>query len=254
MFMKTIKNRIDDYQQRFEFKLLPKLPVIISINGRAFSRITSLLDKPFDNKLNECLVYAMQKLLIDIDGSVFGYQFNDEIIIISKNDQTVESTPWYDNDIQKIVSCASSLATNYFSEKSTELNLILTNPSIFLTNVFTPPSYQEVVNYLIYKQYYNIQQSVYNACYYELLKTFDKPQIKELLTGATLEEKINLLKDHCNIDYNDYTPSYRFGTACYRIPKLYDGVVKNKWSINENLPLFAKDSENLLNILKTGYS
>jgi hypothetical protein len=40
--------------------------------------------------------------------------------------------------------------------------------------------------------------------------------------------------------------------ACYKVPKVVDGAMKNKWFINSELPIFTKDQSFLSNIMKNG--
>src|ERR1700733_11134947 len=112
----TLKERIQSYQEIVDHKLLPKLPVITIVNGRSFRKTTSLLVKPFDIKFFEILTATAVKLMQEIDGSMFGYSFNDEIVIVSRNDKNIDTHPYYDNRIQKIVSAASSIATYEFNK------------------------------------------------------------------------------------------------------------------------------------------
>ena len=110
-----LKDRIAVYENTADTKLLPRLPLIVTINGRSFSKITSLLEKPYCPKFAECMYATMQRLVQEIDGSVFAYSFSDEIIIVARNDQTLDTHPWYDNKVQKIVSAVSSVASAHFN-------------------------------------------------------------------------------------------------------------------------------------------
>jgi tRNA(His) 5'-end guanylyltransferase len=66
-----LKDRIDSYKELYNYKLLPKLPIIIPLNGKSFSKITSLLDKPYDSKLSECFLSTVLKLCSEIEGVIF---------------------------------------------------------------------------------------------------------------------------------------------------------------------------------------
>lgn len=192
------------------------------------------------------------QLCMEIEGAVFAYQFNDEIIIIARNDQNVDTVPWYDNKIQKIVSIASSIATLHFCNLSHAVDLSLIGDPIFLANTYTTPSILEAIHVLISKQHQNLQSSIQHACFYELLKKYDKNTIKDMLSGLNMDEKIDLLAQECNVDYNNYSIAFRRGIACYRSPKLVGDFVKNKWVINDELPIFTQDHSFLVNILKNG--
>jgi tRNA(His) 5'-end guanylyltransferase len=240
-----LSHQIDSFIERTNYKLLNKLPIVITVNGRGFSKLSALLEKPYSDKLAECFYSVLIKLVQEIDGAVFGYTFNDEIIIISRNDQNDGTVPWYDNNIQKIVSVVSSLATLQFNNCALALDLNLMGEAVFYTNVYAVPTVSDAINVILHKQQQSLSNSIYHACLYELLNKFDKNHIKEILAGTTIDDKINLLQQECGIDYHDYPAAFRRGAACYRSPKVvkFEGetLIKNKWTLNDDLPIFTKD-------------
>ena len=247
-----LKDRIESYQVQTEYKLLNKLPVIICVNGRTFSKTTSLLDKPYSKPFAQCLASTALKLCSEIEGCIFAYQHNDEIILISRNDQSNDTLPWFDNKIQKISSIVSSIATLHFNQCVSNSDLNLLGDSYFTTKVFTVPTIAEAINTIIYKQQQNFYNSVQFACFYELLKKHDKNFIKEMLQGLSFDEKVSLLQQECDLDFNQYPSSYRRGIAFYKIPKVINDIMKSKWFINDDLPIFTKDQSFLSNIFKNG--
>ena len=97
-----LKDRVESYQSVTDYRLLSRVPIVICINGRGFSKVTQLLDKPYCPKFAEGMLSTTLRLCTDVEGAVFAYQQNDEIVIIARNDQTNETNPWYDNKQQKI--------------------------------------------------------------------------------------------------------------------------------------------------------
>ncbi len=200
--MQSLKSRIESYQDLSDNKLLIKVPIVIVVNGRAFSKLTSLLDKPFCEKFSDCMLSTTLKLASEIDGAIFAYQHNDEIVIIARNDQNIDTSPWYDNKVQKISSVTASMATSHFSKISSELNLM--GDGLFTSQAFCVPNLAEAVNTIVYKQQQNFHLSVQSACFYELLKKYNRNNIKDMLAGLSLDEKIDLLNQECNIDFNQF--------------------------------------------------
>lgn len=248
-----LKDRIESYQDACNFKLLNKLPIITVVNGRSFFKLTSLIDKPYCQKFSECMLSTMHKLCTEIEGAVFAFQYNDEIVIISRNDQSIETAPWYDNKIQKICSITSSIATLHFNNCVQTINLDLLGECFFISQIFTPPTISEAINTIIYKQQNNFYTSVQSACFYELLKKYDKNTIKEMLIDLSVDQKIDLLQQECKIDFNDYPLAFKRGAAAYKVPKIMeDGTTKSKWIINASLPIFTKEQSFISNILKNG--
>jgi len=249
---KSLKDRIEFYQKLVDPHIMPRLPIIIGINGRSFSKITSFLDKPYCPKLAECMLSTTLRLCSDIEGALFAYQHNDEITVVARNDQNPDTVPWYDNNIQKICSITASIATMHFNDCATKIELNLTADPVFTSQVFGVPTISEAINTVIYRQQHNFQTSIQFASHYELLKKYDKNTIKEMLAGLNVDEKIGLLQQECGIDFHQMPQAFRRGVACYKVPKLVDGVVKNKWMLNTELPIFTKDQSFLSNIFKNG--
>jgi tRNA(His) guanylyltransferase len=253
----SLKDRVLGYQSITDYKLLAKLPVIITINGRSFGKLTSLLEKPFDTKLAECLCAALVMVSQEIDGAFFGYAHNDKMVIVARNDLNNDTMPFCKGDIQRIASVVASVATLRFVEYAATQNLNLMGDPIFYASVFAAPNIIEAINALIFEQQQAIQSSIYFACVYELLKKdFDRNDIQHLLTDTTFDDKIALLKQECQVDFNEYPALFRRGAAVYRAPKLieYEGreIIKQKWIVNDALPLFTADRGFLAPIFKSG--
>jgi len=249
-----LKDRIISYLENSDHKLMARVPLVITINGRAFAKGSELLDKPYDSKFSECILSTTLKLCNEIEGALFGYQHNDEIVIIARNDQSPDTSPWYDNKIQKICSVTSSIATMHFNSCANAIELNMVSEPIFSSQVYTLPNIAEAVNAMIFKQQQNFHTSVQFACFYELLaKKFDKHHVKEMLNGLSVDEKIDLLDQECGVNFNEYPMAFKRGVACYLAPKLTNGVVKNKWMLNPDLPIFTKDQSFLSNIFKMGH-
>lgn len=247
-----LKDRIEAYREVSEYHLTPRLPIMICINGRAFSKLTSLLDKPYDEKFVECILSTAHRLCSEIEGAVFAYYHNDEIVILARNDQTPDTLPWFDNKLQKICSITASIATEHFNSCSDAIDLNLMGDPLFSSQVFVVPNEKEAINTMIYKQQQNFHTSIQFACYYEMIKKYDKNTIKDMLGGLSVDEKVDLLQQECGVDFNEYPVSFRRGAAVYRIPKLIEGNMKNTWIINSELPIFTKDQSFLSNILNGG--
>lgn len=247
-----LKDRIASYEDASDYKLLNRVPLIITINGRAFAKATSLLDKPYCNKFAECMFSTTLRLCNEIDGALFAYHHNDEITIVARNDQNPDTAAWFDNKLQKICSVTAAVATVHFNDCATSIELNMIGDPIFTSQVFVVPNVAESINTLVYKQQHNFHTAIQSACFYELLKKYDKNTIKEMLGGLSIDEKLELLQQECDIDFNEYPMSFRRGAACYKVPKVVDGAMKNKWFINSDLPIFTKDQSFLSNIMKNG--
>lgn len=252
-----LKDRIITYEEVANFKLLNRVPLIININGRSFSKVTSLLGKPFSTEFAQVMYSCLLKLVQEIDGAVFGYSFNDEMIIAVRNDQNLDTAPWYENNVQKIVSISSSLATLQFNNFANSIDMNLHGDAVFTAQTFIVPNIMEAINVMVSKQQYAFQSSVQLACLYGLLnKKYNKNDIKEMLSGTSYDEKINLLLQECNIDFNEYPAAFRRGVACYRSPAVIQSngqqSIKNKWVLDPEIPIFTKEHSFLGQIFQSG--
>jgi hypothetical protein len=252
MSNQKLKDRIESYKEQADYKLLNRIPIITIVNGRAFAKCTSLLDKPYCEKFAECMVSTSLKLCSEVEGAIFAYHHNDEIILVSRNDQSQDSSSWFDNKIQKLSSTISSIATLHFNKCLAQTDLNLLSEPVFYTQSFTVPNIIEAINTIIYKQQQNFHTSIQFACFYELLKKYDKTYIKEMMTGLSFDEKVEILQQECDVDFNQYPIPFRRGIACYKVPKVIGDSMKNKWTINTELPIFTKEQSFLNNIFKNG--
>jgi tRNA(His) guanylyltransferase len=245
-----LADRMETYREAAETKLLPRLPLIMEINGRSFSKQSNLLDKPYDQKLGECLMSCMLKLCQEVEGTLFGFQHNDEIVLVARNDQTPETTPWFNNSVSKICSVVSAMATLHFNRCLASVELNMMGEPLFTTQVFVVPNVAEATNALVYKQQHNFHTSIQFACFYELINRYDKEAIKQMVSGLSVDERVDLLQQECGIDFHQYPAEFRRGVACYKVPKLEEG--KYKWTLNKDLPIFTRDQAFLSNIFKHG--
>lgn len=247
-----LKDRIASYQEATDYKLLNKVPIIISINGRGFSKLTSLIDKPYCQSFSECMFSTTLKLCNEIEGVLFAYQYNDEICLVVRNDQTNETLPWFDNKLQKLCSISSSISSVHFNNCVNSIKLNLLGDAVFTSQVFVVPNIMEAINTMIYKQQHNFHIAIQSACFYEFLKKYNKSTIDSMLNGLSIDDKISILYQECNVDFNNYPASFKRGIACYKTPQITNDMLKNKWAINTDLPIFTKDQSFLSNVMRMG--
>lgn len=113
--------RMRSYKSITDAHLIPRTPVIIQIDGRAFHTFTRGFKKPFDPVLMAAMRYTAEYLCRNIQGCVLAYTQSDEINLLLIDYEKLETSPWFDNRIQKLASIAASMATNYFNKKFKEL-------------------------------------------------------------------------------------------------------------------------------------
>lgn len=104
------------YEQVPKYRLFRRTPVAIRIDGKAFHTFTRGFQKPFDEVLGNAMIRTMEHLCKNIQGCVFGYTQSDEISLLLIDYQKLNSSAWFDYEIQKICSIAASMATVAFNK------------------------------------------------------------------------------------------------------------------------------------------
>ena len=146
----SLGDRMKKYEKVSRTSLMPKTPIIIRIDGKAFHTWTKGLETPFDERFYAAMAKTTQDLVNNIQGAVFGYGQSDEISIFLKDYDTYDTQAWFDGQVQKIVSVAASLATAFFNNHARQLG-IGEKLAFFDARAFSLPAH-EVTNYFIWRQ------------------------------------------------------------------------------------------------------
>jgi tRNA(His) 5'-end guanylyltransferase len=258
--VESFSDRQKSYEDAYDTKIINRVPVIIRCDVRSAHRITRNLERPYCDKFLKIMGQTMLQSVMEMDGAVFAYHFSDEITFVLRNDRSIDDQPWFQNKIQKLGSVSASLNSvnfikNFFLQDDQP---DLDGDVVFDSKVFALPSITETLNHLILRQQNCLKDGISHAAQSELSKRFGKETALSLLYGKKTEEKLELLYDECDIEYDNYYPSsFRRGVACYKVPKLLktkEGeVTKNKWILDETIPVFALDRNFLSNILYSGH-
>lgn len=108
------------YEEVPKTRLMRRTPVIIRIDGKAFHTFTRGFVKPFDLALMEAMQLTLKDLCSSIQGCVLGYTQSDEISLLLVDYQRLDSSAWFDYEIQKLCSVAASIATSSFNRRFAE--------------------------------------------------------------------------------------------------------------------------------------
>jgi tRNA(His) 5'-end guanylyltransferase len=162
------------YENRFRITLPRKAYTIIRIDGKAFHTYTKGLYRPFDKYLMEDMDATASYLCQNIMGAKLAYVQSDEISILITDFDDINTQAWYDNNMQKMVSVSSSMATAEFNrlrlmrscisiqnEGLLDHNdLIKFKMAEFDSRVMQIPQRIEVENYFIWRQQDAIRNSI----------------------------------------------------------------------------------------------
>jgi tRNA(His) 5'-end guanylyltransferase len=207
----------------------------------------------------ELMSSTMFEAIKEIDGAVFGYQQSDEISFILRNDQELDTQPWFDNRVQKLASITSALVTYLFNGQLRSMGEPpnLAGQTIFDARVFTVPDYSEAVNNMVFRQQDCMRNALTQAVYAGLGKKHGKKNAFHMIEGKSQEERLDLLLEECGIDFaRDYPLAFTHGIGAYRAPKMIETVhgkvTRHKWIMDLNLPKFTEDRGFLLGIVTAG--
>ena len=111
----------ENYENVAKSKLVRRMPVAIRIDGKAFHTFTKGFNKPFDKVLMQAMQRTTEYLCKNIQGCVFGYTQSDEISLILVDYKKLNSSAWFDYQVQKMCSVAASMATMAFNKYFLEI-------------------------------------------------------------------------------------------------------------------------------------
>ena len=256
------------YEEIPKTRLVRRMPVAIRIDGKAFHTFTRGFQKPFDEVLGKSMRETMKYLCENIQGCVLGYAQSDEITLILVDYQNLNSCAWFDYEVQKVCSIASSMATmafnkfftknvNYFetthehdntiNEYCTTLVNAAEKGAMFDARCFNIPK-EEVCNLIYWRQLDATRNSI------------------QMVGQANFSHK-ELQKKSCNmiqemlfakkgINWNDYPTYLKRGSCCIKTTiqnpnvDIKDGVYpKSIWMIDLDIPIFKGDGRQYIDKL-----
>ena len=111
----SLGDRMKSYEYITRNYLPRRLPVIIRIDGKAFHSFTRGFKRPFDPILMHAMQNTALALCKNIEGCKLAYVQSDEISLLLTDYDNLNTNPWFEKNLQKIVSISASMATLYFN-------------------------------------------------------------------------------------------------------------------------------------------
>lgn len=262
-------NRMKKYEYVTRTHLVPRMPVIIRIDGRAFHTFTRGFHKPFDYILVKTMQETMRYLCENIQGCVLGYTQSDEITLVLIDYKKLDSCAWFDYNIQKCCSIAASMATMAFNQLfEHEINELYVGQeewddqyfhvlmeavhrgAMFDARCFNVPK-EEVTNCILWRQNDATRNSVEMVGH----ANFSQTQLHKK-SCAEIQE---MLFRERGINWNDYPTHYKRGSCCVRrtveeqtihtILFSEQPVQRTKWVIDTEIPIFKGEGRKYIDDL-----
>lgn len=223
--IKTLSDRMKDYELVSDYRLTKRTPVIVRIDGKAFHTYTKGLDKPFDSTLSEAMNYVCRKLIETVQGCKFAYTQSDEISLLLTDWDKSTTDCYFDYRVQKMVSVLASAATMYFnqyivskvlywqkgkselSEKLFDKWAVKAGSAMFDARAYNLPK-EEVCNYFIWRQEDASRNSIQSL-------GRSKFSFKQMLNKKNSEVQDMLFNEY-NINWNFIDTKWKRGFAVYR--------------------------------------
>lgn len=249
----------DFYEQIPKTKLMRRCPVAIRIDGKAFHTYTRNFKRPFDSIFMRAMQETMKYLCENIQGCVLGYTQSDEITLILVDYEKINSSAWFDYEVQKLCSVSASMATMRFNqvfarlvqevkEEGTEdpkyikvLDKACEAGAMFDSRCFNIPK-EEVTNLIYWRQLDASRNSIQMVGH----ANFSQKQMHGKSTGD-IQDMLMLEK---NINWNDFSVACKRGSCCIRgqadeNTSCTDGSrTENSrgWVIDNDIPIFKGEA------------
>lgn len=267
----------DKRMKKYEFVsrhyLTTRTPVIIRIDGKAFHTFTRGFQRPFDDVLSKTMQETMKYLCENIQGCVLGYTQSDEITLVLVDYKNIDTSAWFDYNIQKCASVAASMATLAFNkffdnnineygrehiedwdeggtsrtlspDERVSLKIAETyykayqKGAMFDARAFNVPK-EEVCNNLLWRQ----NDATRNSIQMVGIAYFSHKQLDRKST-SNIQDMLMLEK---GVNWNDYPTKYKRGSCCIR--KTDETTGRSKWIIDNEIPIFKGDGRKYVNDL-----
>lgn len=241
----SLGDRMKNYENAYRLYLPLRLPVIVRVDGRAFHTFTKGFQKPFDDVFAQAMRETALILCKEISGAKMAYVQSDEISVLVTNNDTINTQPWFDNNLQKLVSLSSSIATlafnNGFQIAVTSYNesfgqfttyFRALHKATFDARAFIIPP-DEVCNYFIWRQ----QDATRNSIQMVAQSLYSHKELQ----GKNCDELQEMIFQK-GINWNNYQPWQKHGICLIKETVNNDSEnARRIWKPDYGTPIFTQD-------------
>lgn len=242
MTCNSLGDRMKLYESVTQTRLVPKLPMLIRLDGKAFHTLTVGMDKPVDLRFQRCMWETARYLCERIQGCQLAYVQSDEITLLLVDYQTIQTQAWFDGEVQKMCSIAAGMASAAFSCFFHDAFPEWAGGPlpVFDCRVWNLPRH-EVVNCFIWRQQDAVRNSIQGLAqaHFSHKQLHDKDQ----------REMHDMLFVGKGINWNDCPTSQKRGACIVRevfeAPNTHEPgappVIRRRWVVDEEIPTFTQD-------------
>lgn len=203
----TLGDRMKEYEGvEAQRRLMPLLPAMARLDGRAFHTFTKGLERPYDQGFSDLMVETM-RYLVENTNALIGYTQSDEITLTWLAPEA-DSQIFFAGRVQKMCSILAAMASSRFNEM---LDAYLPEKQgrlgLFDCRVWNVPNKQEGTNVFLWREWDATKNSVSMAAqhYYSHKELHGKDQsdMHEMLFQK-------------GVNWNDYPSFFKRGTYAQR--------------------------------------
>lgn len=218
----SLGDRMKWYERRYAHVVMPMIPVLARIDGRGFSKFTSGLARPYDERMSRLMI-DVTKYLVEQTNARCGYTQSDEISLVWLAEDP-DAELFFGGKLLKMTSVVGSLATAYFNKLLPErLPEKAGSLPVFDNRVWEVPADFEAANYFIWREQDAVRNSIQGAA--RSMYSHGECSNKN---GSELQE----MMFQKGTNWNDYPAFFKRGTYVRR------RVVERSFTAEElkNLP------------------
>lgn len=278
-----LANRMKEFYETIpKTRLMRRCPVVMRLDMRAGHTFCRGFERPFDEVFITSMQETAKYMCENVQGCVLSYQQSDEISLILVDYKKLNSSAFFDYEVQKICSITASMATmafnKYFEEEVRYNSDIFYEPwnhdekekklfssyfksikkgAMFDSRCFNIPK-EEVTNYIYWRQLDASRNSVQMVGQ----ANFSDKELHKKTTNQIQD----MLMTQKGINWNDFPTYQKRGSCC--IKEVYyldkngeevpvedsnkDDVTKrSRWIIDENIPIFkGEDRQYIENLIR----
>ncbi|HNC59764.1 MAG TPA: tRNA(His) guanylyltransferase Thg1 family protein [Leptospiraceae bacterium] len=197
----TLGDRMKQYEALADQKLMPRLPVILRLDGKGFHAWTKGCKRPYDERLQN-LMDEVTKKLVEETHSLVGYTQSDEITLILWNPEP-KAEPYFGGRVNKLNSVAASMASAWFNRLVPDYLPEKTKLAYFDCRAFAVPSMIEAVNCLIFREL----DATKNAVSMAAQSMFSHAELQHK-NGSEMQE---MMFNDKRVNFNDYPSRFKRG-------------------------------------------
>lgn len=201
----SIGDRMKMYEASTESRVLPRLPIIVRIDGRSFSKFCKGMKRPFDDEFRQAMIETT-KYLVEKTHAKIGYTQSDEINLVLYTENLKSGSTIFDGRVQKIASNFASLASvKFLVEMQKRFPEKIKNGVLptFDARVFVVPSKVEAYNAILWRTNDATKNSISMVAQSQFSHTE--------LQGLSCDEMQHKLLTEKDINWNDYTSAQKQG-------------------------------------------